>query len=323
MVLVKLVSLCASHINNERRLQYFVYMIQSWREQKYHVPLHVSISYAPQFEQLIDRIASQNSKQGLSIYRTHQHLTQFEHYDRLAKLMDVAPETWCLFTDDDDLWNPMRSHFYHHAITKALSTDIKSQISDVRSPSTFSEETEQVMLSVKKFAELPTELPTNFVYKSHNINYVSFSCRFRHFKQFLEKCPSIFKTHKFCDVLFSRFIQNSDAKHVRCDPFVPPLYFWRVSDVYKAVQRNKPLTGNVASDFDLINDATCDNGLQILFIEPKISLLEFKRKFHEISRTRDQPYQDIFDKCIDKHWQMNTLWNLARNRNITLNLEME
>lgn len=107
-----LIILCASHVNNNARLQRLTCMLDSIKTQNHPVPLFISISV--ENEKLSESIMELIPKYpDFTFYMQEQKHSQFEHYALLVKSLlaesrDVQ-ETWCIFTDDDDISHPTRT----------------------------------------------------------------------------------------------------------------------------------------------------------------------------------------------------------------------
>lgn len=110
----------ASHVASRRRLTQLRETIRCIKSQTQPAWLHLSW-FSPDAE-LADAVKSMLASEGVSSESHHQQpqqLSQFEHYrflafhvKKLEERQSVWSTTWVLFSDDDDVWHPMRLQFY-------------------------------------------------------------------------------------------------------------------------------------------------------------------------------------------------------------------
>ena len=108
---MSLVVLCASHLKTERNVEQIIEMLDSQMAQTHVCDVYVSYT-------------------GLSLHydnpRVHlikqpeEHLTQFQHYRRLAESGIVHSENYAIFADDDDVMAPERNDEYLRLICPGL-----------------------------------------------------------------------------------------------------------------------------------------------------------------------------------------------------------
>jgi len=127
-----LIALCASYINTETRLKHFFIMLNSWIHQEHLIPyLHISTSIVDdtlleQFEDMRLAFTQMHLEKlkdkilGISVSR--KVMKQFQHYkhiiDKNPELIEDNP--WIMFTDDDDIWHPLRTVMYASTIQQIM-----------------------------------------------------------------------------------------------------------------------------------------------------------------------------------------------------------
>lgn len=109
----------ATHVNELDRLDSLRNALRSIKGQTTPAQLFVSWSAADELKVATRAVLKQEGTSLTTCYMHKKPLTQFQHYKYLAeKLRDAdaqQPEpvaTWVLFSDDDDVWHPMRLQFY-------------------------------------------------------------------------------------------------------------------------------------------------------------------------------------------------------------------
>lgn len=119
-----LILLCASHIDGKKRLSNFRKMLYSITCQQLHVPCFVSISTInDELTNEVKRI--QNENPCFTFFIQDKKLTQFQHYTFLANALSCdSKDTWCIFTDDDDISHSIRTKvFWEHINSVIDDTD--------------------------------------------------------------------------------------------------------------------------------------------------------------------------------------------------------
>jgi hypothetical protein len=107
-------ALCASHISEHARLFLFEKMLNSVMCQTINTTLHISISSNKELEYVVDSFIKKWSNDQIIFYKRNNVLAQFRHYSLLIEdLQEILnPDTSILFTDDDDIWSPIRVETY-------------------------------------------------------------------------------------------------------------------------------------------------------------------------------------------------------------------
>jgi len=122
-----MIALCASHIDSKERLVALDHMLQSVSAQTHHIEMYISIS-GIQEHQCHEIIKHRSA--WLHVTFREIHLTQFEHYKLLCedlKSEKIDKDTWCIFTDDDDLWHKQRVEKYTKAIERSCTDVVKCE----------------------------------------------------------------------------------------------------------------------------------------------------------------------------------------------------
>lgn len=117
----EIITLCASHIGTLQRLHTFSCMLESVSQQTHRIQMYISISVDKSID--IHFIDELRSKYGdwLHLFHTSGHFSQFEHYKILCDILRETKITsisdcWCLFKDDDDVWEEHKVEEYFRAI---------------------------------------------------------------------------------------------------------------------------------------------------------------------------------------------------------------
>lgn len=107
-------TLCASHISELKRLFLFEKMLNSVLSQTVKTTLHISISHSKELENDTVKFIRKWSSSQIIFYKRKNVLAQFRHYSLLIEdLQEILdPDTYILFTDDDDIWAPERIEVY-------------------------------------------------------------------------------------------------------------------------------------------------------------------------------------------------------------------
>lgn len=118
--------MCAAHLNSPQRLLRLTQMLSSWRQQTQCIPaLSISLSHNldATYHDAIDRLEQQYNRDGkLSIAHQLSPTRQGHHYRYLVHANTMLTEdAWIMYTDDDDIWSPMRT--YTLATTLAQQPD--------------------------------------------------------------------------------------------------------------------------------------------------------------------------------------------------------
>ncbi len=123
-----IIILCAAHINNQERANVFYRMLNSQMDQTHLCHVYVSVSGLP--VKYDDTFKMQSY---VKIYHQPEpKLSQFAHYHRLINtLYDsgiIKPNTYILFTDDDDGMDFNRNRIYYNYLCKYNTANSKIDV---------------------------------------------------------------------------------------------------------------------------------------------------------------------------------------------------
>jgi hypothetical protein len=112
----EIIILCAAHINSQERSDVFYRMLNSQMDQTHLCHVYVSVSGLP-----VKYDATFKMQKYVTIYQQPEpKLSQFTHYHRLINtLFDngiIKPNTYILFTDDDDEMHTNRNKIYYQIL---------------------------------------------------------------------------------------------------------------------------------------------------------------------------------------------------------------
>lgn len=117
---LKLVNMCASHIDNKARLMCLDRQIKCLLNQSIRASIYISMSYEKDmYDDLNNLIESLKKEKELTIYVHHKtRLSQFQHYSYIINNSSIHDDSWILFCDDDDICNTKRNEIYIEQIHK-------------------------------------------------------------------------------------------------------------------------------------------------------------------------------------------------------------
>uniref|UniRef100_A0A6C0LRC9 Uncharacterized protein n=1 Tax=viral metagenome TaxID=1070528 RepID=A0A6C0LRC9_9ZZZZ len=107
---VKLIGLCASHIDNLKQLNKLDNMLQSWNNQNMKIKLILSISFNDEIIDFINDIL--NKYESLVIIRNNGKKSQFEHYKLICDLYSQKYKDYYVLFGDKDIWTKNRTLAY-------------------------------------------------------------------------------------------------------------------------------------------------------------------------------------------------------------------
>ena len=114
-----IIALCASHVDTGDRLAALHRMLDSVCAQTCPIDLYLSVSGT---DFVSESWLSMHYGSVHVRHRGARRLSQFQHYkllvDELSHRTDTK-RTWCIFTDDDDVWHEIRVESYAVAIDDA------------------------------------------------------------------------------------------------------------------------------------------------------------------------------------------------------------
>jgi hypothetical protein len=216
---IKLVGLCASHIDSGARLHSLGRMLESVDRQTLGIELHLSVSCGMTVDESACKDAltlwTTQYKWLKALYRGARSISQFEHYALLQS--EVADDAWCLFTDDDDEWHANRAARYAQAI-------IEEGHNGHSDPPVQEATTELVVDAVDVVActagrlyydgSLRTALrrsewnPDNVMRPTVPCEYFEFSIRSTCFKRFFALAMPMELALRGCDLIFRNYLMS-------------------------------------------------------------------------------------------------------------------
>ena len=119
-----IIVLCASHINNKKRADLLYRMLGTQMSQTHLCKIYVSVTGLP-----IKYDYNFHAQKYVTIFQQpDEKLSQFTHYHRLINtLFDngiIKPNTYILFTDDDDDIHTKRNELYYNYLCKYPNLDM-------------------------------------------------------------------------------------------------------------------------------------------------------------------------------------------------------
>jgi hypothetical protein len=237
---MRLIALCASHIDNDLRLQHLRWMLRSWSAQEHPVDLYLSVStdsIGVDGNHLAESLQEEYGTR-LHVYLSNEKLSQFNHYHILAKVIPKKTRrgAWVLFSDDDDLWHPKRSASYHSTLLTLRKQNKLHNVAYISAPVRCDG---PIGSNIEKTSDIDDVMHVKLL-STPDEDYVYLSCRFVHFSKFLEKCGEGLRKWEYCDLLFSRHLQLTNSltpTAFRIDTPCP-LYYVRSDERYT---HNKPV----------------------------------------------------------------------------------
>ncbi|XWV25757.1 hypothetical protein QJ857_gp1331 [Tupanvirus soda lake] len=185
---MKLITLIASHIDNRKRLQYFIKLLGTINNQiDYFDDIDVRISLS--HDKSIDRdemnfLFEKINKNNFKFYFHDKQLCQFEHYKFLVSKLNHFNDndTWILFSDDDDEWADNRLAAYHHMINYIKITEY--------------DKTTCICYTNDKTKTVST----------YTGSYIDYCVKLKYLKIFFDHVTNEQIKHKFCDCYFVKFL---------------------------------------------------------------------------------------------------------------------
>ena len=143
---MKIITLIASHIDSKERLNNFIKLLESIRNQtncedlvdikKDEMDIRISLSHDLEIQEdnlifLFNIINPVENKNKFKFYLQNKQFSQFEHYKFLVNKLYNSPDldennTWILFSDDDDMWSQTRFGAYSQMINSVPVEDYET-----------------------------------------------------------------------------------------------------------------------------------------------------------------------------------------------------
>ena len=213
--MVFLVTLCASHINEAKRLSSLKSAVKSHSNQTLSTPLFISISFEDAFEKLVDDLIESLTTISIKFFKQKGRLSQFQHYKYLAEQFDtiVTNRLWCLFMDDDDYLNCKRNSLFASLLPSVNKRNETSLLIMPVMMTSWDGDIDQKQLEkwLKMGINSTTVVPTT--------EYVCYSVQLSLLKRFCEFLARHKKIgYNQCDVAFAYLLSNICQTYVdRCE----------------------------------------------------------------------------------------------------------
>jgi len=279
-------ALCASHIDSVARFQRFIKLLKSFDNQSEACQLHISISLD---EGLPGYIMESLSKLEVLFSNLHIHLrtiklSQFEHYQTLANSLNLRPNDYICFSDDDDEWHKDRIKVYREGLKYVIPN---SRISSIR-------------------------FTTKDPHIQHWLEYVDCVTDFATFQLFFATIDKDISRFKFADLLFGTFLQGNQRRGSLIVPTNVPLYNYDFDYTYP--RQTSPQFPSSPEFIDrLMVRRLVQNNLEFILARcpaySKPSITDFSRiTFPE------QPLEGTFALCLQE--ELDRFWSLESTRSL-------
>lgn len=211
----KLIVLCASHLDSERRVQYFLELLQCYRDQSSIAEFHISISFEKEISEDVKKVFSfiidlKKKNYPITFYVQKERKYQFEHYKILSQKSFLG-NPWIIFSDDDDLWDNKRVSICFNTIESL--------------------KIEPPMIFYPNFKIGDKTIIVDDLTKEID-EYVLTSCRLSNFKNFFDQASDFVLKRVNCDFIFLRYLYTSPFRVcLGLLDYHEPLYFYREDEL--------------------------------------------------------------------------------------------
>jgi len=241
----KIVSFTSSVITERARFNYFKDMIQSVCKQEIYPDLFfLSIHISPDLN-IPDKEFTDMFKEvpfEYHILRQKRPKKQFVQYkemlSHLGQHFDLK-KTWIMFSDDDDLWNTMRTKVFYAAINSYKTMTLKPEEKFVGVCILESIKQKDSMIPCCEI-HTPSDVITAIydglvdvtMHQGIRVEHHEYLVKTCMLTNFLDKNKFLVKTNRYCDLDFRQFLIKSKDS-LSCDFLPIPvknwLYFYRAS----------------------------------------------------------------------------------------------
>lgn len=198
----------ASHITNTVRLLYFQAMLRSWSAQSVKCDLLVVLSAAS--ESLLEKAKKiLDGYQGIHVILYKGSQFQKIAYAAIKCDLNLQPDDWVIFADDDDLWHPDRVRVFNNCVEQVNPVVDQIRIpvaAEIRMDYVFGDElskAERVLLPSVVSSELFHRL--DFVHR----NMWTIAVKYKHLSRFCNLAHVNLLQHKYCDYAFTTYLMTS------------------------------------------------------------------------------------------------------------------
>ena len=238
-----LVAIVASHIDSLHRWKFFMQMINTVSTQSESLDaFYIGISFPSKYMQQIyesrlntvrDLLSGVCSR--LTITQTRAQCSQGKMWQRMVRRYPALadPNTWILFSDDDDLWHKDRVAMYLHGMQTVRQCPPLQRmlVSNIRSNVyvTSDRETRDV-----KVEDVDVLLESGEMRLGSQSNYWDLCIRGTIFCEFMNIANDFILQDPTFDVLLRHYICAYDSPNGKCITLKPAvgvwMYFWRKHD---------------------------------------------------------------------------------------------
>lgn len=211
--MASLICLCASHINGVKRLSNFRKMLKSMANQEAQVPLFVSVSTInDKVKHEVQSIAKEYPS--FTFFIQDNKMTQFQHYAFLANVaLSFDPKnTWCIFTDDDDVSHPSRAKVFLEHINSV--TDDTNVVIDTAVYTKYAN-----MFNQESDDDIDDVIVSEF-FKPTISEYVIHACELSVLQEFCRKAPPPILAMTGCDIVFTSWLGTGKKKTFHNDTWL-------------------------------------------------------------------------------------------------------
>eukprot|EP01065_Artemidia_motanka_P036025 TRINITY_DN43921_c0_g1_i1.p1 TRINITY_DN43921_c0_g1~~TRINITY_DN43921_c0_g1_i1.p1 ORF type:complete len:406 (+),score=101.45 TRINITY_DN43921_c0_g1_i1:41-1219(+) len=222
--------LLASHVNSRRRLDHLCRLLGSLADQAACRPrwvfASISASEAALQREAVGLFSSQRWRGGVETFVLPQPepRSQFEHFDALRSEVarTVPDDAWLLFSDDDDLWHPLRTLLFAQGVVRALR-ERPRDVTSVVVPVYCRNSGEIDNLPTAGELHVSPSVVERLIGQGHiervawspqnAVNVPHLECWLHAvqppvFRRFMDGTTAAQRKHKFCDFLFSAFFRR-------------------------------------------------------------------------------------------------------------------
>lgn len=237
----KLVAMIASYIDSSQRWEFFLQMINTVANQSEALhAIYIGISFPSEDMQKVyePRLGMVRSMlrgvcSVLTIKQTKTRCSQGKMWQKMVRNYPTLsdPDTWILFSDDDDLWHRHRVNMYLHGL-QSISKYPPSQqllVSNIRSKVYVTSARDTDDVKVEDIDALLKSGELELASCSHN--YWDICMRGSIFCDFINLANDFMLQDPTFDVLLRYHICTYDTPNGKCIPIKPGggvwMYFWR------------------------------------------------------------------------------------------------
>lgn len=215
--------LCASHIDDMMRMKYFFAMLDSTCKQlttsvdfQVIVRMWISPELRASFDVRMDAIRKMTIEYGIKcplVIFSNEPCSQFRHLSELVRF--AKDDTWLMFTDDDDIWHPLRLQQYC-ILMQAAHAHGQLDITYVQAGAhycTLRDMSSDIFASTHEHVDVA--LKSGKLKMVHDVKipeFWSMATRGKFARLFFQRIDDDLLDHGLCDRLFARFLALNKLK---------------------------------------------------------------------------------------------------------------